>query len=335
MLVGAGGTVSGVSQSQDVESRRIHQTIGIVQILADIPIDKNSDVPIRRQIVEQIVFLIATGKLKPGDSLQSVRQMAQRQSISANTVSAAYKELVDRHWLKRHRGSRMLVRSPQEAVVPQEPGIDDLINLTIQMARDKGYSLQDLTERVRERLLVEPPDHVLVVTREPGIGKLLLAELSDMMSHRVESCLLKDLSRNRSPAIGALVTCLPGLVWDVAPLLPGGRYAFPLKVSGTDKLMDSVKGLKQPSMIALVSISPYVLETAHALLAPIVGKQHSIEQYCLADGETKNLSGADLVICDAVVKPRVRARKVIPYRIVSSEVAAEIASAIQEATESF
>jgi len=44
----------------------------------NIRIDKGSDVTVHRQLAEQIVFLIATGKLKPGDALPSVRAMALR-----------------------------------------------------------------------------------------------------------------------------------------------------------------------------------------------------------------------------------------------------------------
>jgi len=40
-----------------------------------IRISKESDVPLRRQIATQIEFLIATGKLNPGEVLPSVRAL--------------------------------------------------------------------------------------------------------------------------------------------------------------------------------------------------------------------------------------------------------------------
>ena len=43
----------------------------------DIHIIKDSEVTIREQLVEQIVFLIATGKLVPGDELPSVGGLAR------------------------------------------------------------------------------------------------------------------------------------------------------------------------------------------------------------------------------------------------------------------
>ena len=43
----------------------------------DISIDRDSDVSIRQQITDQILFLIATGRLRSGDQLPSVRELAR------------------------------------------------------------------------------------------------------------------------------------------------------------------------------------------------------------------------------------------------------------------
>ena len=47
----------------------------------DIRIDNSSEVPIRHQLAEQIVFLIATNRLAAGETLPSVREMARRLKI--------------------------------------------------------------------------------------------------------------------------------------------------------------------------------------------------------------------------------------------------------------
>ena len=270
----------------------------------DISIDRDSDVPIRRQITDQVLFLIATGRLRSGDQLPSVRELARRHDIHANTVSQAYGELVDSHWLKRHRGRRLEVRSPEEPLIPREEGLDDLINATIRSAREKGYSLKQLEDRVRYRLLVEPPDHVLVVTRTVEMGKLLRAELTESAPFAVETCLLAEFSAHRGSAIGALVTCLPGVVPELAPLMVTGRTILPLEACGADELVSMVRAMKNPALVAVVSISPYFLETARGVLAPHIGKRHSLETYCLGEGENKDLTAADLVFCDTLVRGR-------------------------------
>src|SRR5689334_20312498 len=119
----------------------------------DVRINKDSEVSICKQISEQIVFLISTGRLKADDALPSVRQMALRHKIHPNTVSEAYKDLVKRHWLKGHRGKKMTVRRFADLGHPVSD-LDDLIDDTIRTALARGYTLQALRKRVRERLLI-------------------------------------------------------------------------------------------------------------------------------------------------------------------------------------
>ena len=77
----------------------------------EIRLSRESEVPLRRQLAEQIVFLIGVGKLRPGQQLPSVRELARRLKIHHNTVSGAYQALVRRTWLVRQRGSRLVVGS--------------------------------------------------------------------------------------------------------------------------------------------------------------------------------------------------------------------------------
>ena len=187
----------------------------------NITISKSSEIPIRQQLSEQIVFLIATGKLRPGEALPSVRSLARRLRIHHNTVSQAYQDLVSRDWLVRRHGSRMVIRSAQE---PSEPppakDLDDLINETIEAAREHGYTVQQLRQRVQERLMAQSPDHILVVSIEPGMRHLLRVELKENLPVSVETCSLDELLAQPSLSAGALLVTPPGLVPDITPLVP-------------------------------------------------------------------------------------------------------------------
>src|SRR5262252_5362141 len=145
----------------------------------DIRIDSSSEVPIRRQLTEQVIFLIATERLQHGDLLPSVRELARRLKVHHNTVSEAYQDLVRRKWLDRQRGSRLTVLNREPS--SEAATLDDLINKTIVLAREKGYSLQELRERVRQRLMTELPDHVLVVEQDVGLRELMREELRLVM----------------------------------------------------------------------------------------------------------------------------------------------------------
>lgn len=56
-------------------------------------IDPHSGLPVYRQMIDQIKYYIASGTLKPGQQLPSVRELAQRLSINPTTVVKAYTEL--------------------------------------------------------------------------------------------------------------------------------------------------------------------------------------------------------------------------------------------------
>jgi len=293
-----------------------------------IRIDKASDVTVCKQLSEQIVFLIATGRLKAGDALPSVRQIALRHKIHANTVSEAYKDLVQRHWLKRHRGKKMVVRPFDELDHPIGD-LDDLIDDTIRTALERGYTLQELRKRVRERLLIVPPDHVRSIEDEPGMRRLLRQELSDMLPLlTIEATSPDKLVGNQGPVIGALVVTLPGRVWNLVAgtpsLLPRGHPLLAVEPSGVDAHLDHIRRLAEASVIGVASISQEFLRLARALLAPFVGSRHAMEEHLLNERETKDLSGIDLVFCDTVARRSIRARRIVPYHLISSATAQNI-----------
>jgi GntR family transcriptional regulator len=58
-----------------------------------ISIDPSNDVPIFRQIVQQIKTAVAMGRLLPEDPLPSVRQLAVELAVNPNTVARAYLDL--------------------------------------------------------------------------------------------------------------------------------------------------------------------------------------------------------------------------------------------------
>jgi molybdate-binding protein/DNA-binding transcriptional regulator YhcF (GntR family) len=60
---------------------------------ATIRIDPYSDVPVYRQVIEQVRLGIAGGQLKPGTCLEPVRQLARRLAVNPSTVARAYQLL--------------------------------------------------------------------------------------------------------------------------------------------------------------------------------------------------------------------------------------------------
>jgi GntR family transcriptional regulator len=56
-------------------------------------ISTTDGVPIYLQIVNQIKYLAASGRLSPGEELPAIRVLAERLLVNPNTVARAYREL--------------------------------------------------------------------------------------------------------------------------------------------------------------------------------------------------------------------------------------------------
>jgi len=56
-------------------------------------IDAKDDRPAYLQIVDQVKYAAASGRLRPGEALPSIRQLAERLRVNRNTVDKAYREL--------------------------------------------------------------------------------------------------------------------------------------------------------------------------------------------------------------------------------------------------
>lgn len=55
--------------------------------------DFDNNLPIYIQIIDEIKIMIASGNLKAGDKLSSVRDMAQEFGVNPNTMQRAFSEL--------------------------------------------------------------------------------------------------------------------------------------------------------------------------------------------------------------------------------------------------
>jgi len=68
-------------------------------------IDFQSGVPVYLQIVQQVKAAAATGLIRPGDPLPSVRALAEDLRINRNTVARAYAELESESVIETRQGS--------------------------------------------------------------------------------------------------------------------------------------------------------------------------------------------------------------------------------------
>lgn len=68
-----------------------------------------SEVPVYVQIENEIAFAISAGKVKPGDRLPAVREIADRIKINSNTVAKSIRDLELRGYILTQRGRGIFI----------------------------------------------------------------------------------------------------------------------------------------------------------------------------------------------------------------------------------
>jgi hypothetical protein len=206
--------------------------------------------------------------------------------------------------------------------------LDELINESIQRAKEMGYTLQALRKKVLDRLMAQTPDHFLVVEQEPGLREIIRQEVVDSLDWRGESCSLEDFASDPSLAIGAQVLAANHLVDDLKPLVPQSRPSIGLVYGRATEHIDLIRKLPNPSVVAIVSVSESMLKTARGLLAPAIGRKHALNQVLVRKDEPINLGTVDLVFCDTITISKVRSRRKVHYRLISNTCLEHLASSI-------
>ena len=86
-----------------------------------VAIDSHDPTPIYAQLERGLRAAIATGRLRPGDQLPTVRQLAVELMVNANTVARVYAELERSGVIDTRRGVGSFVSAtPAQAHPPRE-----------------------------------------------------------------------------------------------------------------------------------------------------------------------------------------------------------------------
>lgn len=113
----------------------------------ELVIDQTSAVPSYEQICRQVVALVASGSLRPGDRLPTVRGLAAQLGLAVNTVAKAFRELELRGAIETRGRSGSFVTGSDTARVAGEAA-----SAFVERARALGLSDEEVLALVRHAL---------------------------------------------------------------------------------------------------------------------------------------------------------------------------------------
>ena len=216
-------------------------------------ISKNSDIPIAEQLSTQIILAIASNELKPFEKLPSTRELARRLSIHSNTINAVYHRLTGRGWLEIRPGSGVYARElkgnqPLEGCLQ----LDHMISAFLRMARERGFTLEEIKNRARLWLELQPPDHMLLIDPDRQFRQIIKAEILASCQFPVQDISLEEF-RQHPDTTGAAPVCLYGLAEEVRARLPLDTHLLLLHTRPITEEVQKLKSLKSGTFLTVIS----------------------------------------------------------------------------------
>ena len=125
----------------------------------DIAINVTDGVPIYRQIVNQVKYLVASGLLQSGEELPPIRTLALQLKVTPNTIVKAYGELETAGVVHKRQGSGTYVSEERPRLANRERQriIEQRIDALLAEAHQLNFTADDILRMVRERKAVMDP----------------------------------------------------------------------------------------------------------------------------------------------------------------------------------
>ena len=120
-------------------------------------LDFHSGLPIYTQIVNQIQNQLATGGLKPGDQLPTVRALAQELRVNFNTVARAYRILDEARIISTQQGRGTYITEippPNISEKLRNESLEALTQRFVSEAFRLGFLEKEISQMVRDSLKV-------------------------------------------------------------------------------------------------------------------------------------------------------------------------------------
>ena len=126
----------------------------------DIHISPQDGVPIYLQIVNQVKYLVASGRLAPGEELPPIRTLAEQLRVNPNTVARAYRELELAGLVTKRRTAGTYVSGAGSPLARRErlKILTERIDALLAEARQLGVSTEEVIDLLRRRDEVMQPE---------------------------------------------------------------------------------------------------------------------------------------------------------------------------------
>jgi GntR family transcriptional regulator len=118
-----------------------------------IHLSRDDGLPIYLQIVNQVKYLVASGRLAPGEELPPIRVLADRLTVNPNTVARAYRELEAAGLLATRRTAGTYVADGVSPLARRERVriLTERMDALLAEARQLDFPFDEVIDLLRQR----------------------------------------------------------------------------------------------------------------------------------------------------------------------------------------
>jgi GntR family transcriptional regulator len=122
----------------------------------------NDGVPIYLQIVNQVKYLVASGRLTAGEELPPIRVLAEQLLINPNTVARAYRELESAGLVEKRRTAGTYVSDQGSPLARREriKILSERVDALLAEAGQMNIEFDELTKLLQQRHAVMQPSPI-------------------------------------------------------------------------------------------------------------------------------------------------------------------------------
>lgn len=280
-------------------------------------LSKNSEIPIREQIVTQIILGILSGDLPVGSRVPSTREIAKRFQIHPNTVSLAYQKLLGKGLIEFRKGSGFYVLE-KDGKAEGEFQIDLLIGEFFRKAQTQGFSRDEVEKHLSKWLAAPRLKMILLVEPDESLCAILTEEIRTATGFEVVGVDVEEFQAKHQTT-NAVIAAMVDEKADLEGILPPGKECVFLNARSVSNSMKGEPRPEENDLIAVVSGWNNFLILAKTILIAANIEADSIFLRSTKDTNwEKGLKDASMIICDLLTAKKLgNDKRIRPFRIIA------------------
>ena len=225
----------------------------------DFAIDKHSALPASAQIVQQIKYALLLGRLRPGDTLPSIRDVEKQTGLGRNIVHKAYLDLRTSGILDLRHGKGVLVAPDLRygLGLQLEEKCDDIARGVLTRLRAIGVSPSSFGRYFQQQASLDETRRpfIVYVDMTPGLAQQRAEIISTMWQTTVPGFTIEELAEGRRGAgRGARKILTNYIRYDqvLAAVGKSGPEVIPLGLRFAPEIVEEFKALPPKASVALI-----------------------------------------------------------------------------------